>query len=288
MATSQTIARLEVIPLSPVMGAEVRGVDLAAGVDDNTFELIREAFHRYLLVRFPGQQLSEAQQVAFSRRFGDLQVHVLDQFRHPEHSEIYVLSNVDRRTGRTTGHHPDKGTLVWHSDLSFQRRPALATLLYGIEVPGTGGDTLYADMYAAYDALPKATKRRIAGLRAVHDLDYSRTRAGETPMTEAQRREAPPVDHPLVRTHPQTGRKSLYISHHVSKIVGLPDNEGRTLFDELMTHAISDRFVLRYRWRQGDMVIWDNRCTMHCATPYDAADERRVMHRTVVKGDIPI
>jgi taurine dioxygenase len=143
-------------------------------------------------------------------------------------------------------------------------------------------------MYAAYETLAEPMKRRIAGLRAVHDLDYSRTRAGEAPMTEAQRREAPPVDHPLVRTHPQTGRKSLYISHHVSRVEGLPEDEGRALFDELMAHAIEPRFVFPYRWRQGDVVIWDNRCTMHCATPYDATDERRVMHRTVVKGDVPV
>jgi taurine dioxygenase len=288
MTAMQTVSRVEINRLSPVMGAEVRGVDLAVPMDPATFDLILDAFHRHLLLRFPGQHVTEAQQVTFSRRFGDLQVHVLDQFRHSEHPEIYVLSNVDRRTGKTTGHHPDKGTLVWHSDLSFQQRPALATLLYGIEVPRTGGDTLYADMYAAYDALSDKMKRRIAPLRAVHDLDYSRTRAGEAPMTEAQRREAPPVDHPLVRTHPETGRKSLYISHHVSHIGRLPKDEGRTLFDELMAHAIDDRFMFPYRWRQGDVVIWDNRCTMHCATPYDAADERRVMHRTVVKGDAPV
>lgn len=278
----------DVNPISPVMGAEIRGVDLSRPLDEAVFGAIRAALHRYKLLRFPAQRLSEAQQVAFSRRFGELQVHVLDQFRHPDHPEIYVLSNVEKQSGRTTGRHPDRGTLVWHSDLSFQCRPALATILYGIDVPRRGGETLFADMVAAYDSLPEDLKQQVAGRRAVHDLDYSRRRAGEPPMTARQRAEAPPVDHPLVRTHPDTGRKVLYISHHVSRIDGLPDDEGRALLEALMTHATAERFVYRNTWKSGDVVMWDNRCTMHRATEYDAAAERRVIHRTVVKGDVPV
>jgi taurine dioxygenase len=276
-----------VAPISSVMGGEVRGIDLALPLTEGTFADIQAAFHRYKLLRFPAQRLSEAQQVAFSRSFGDLQIHVLDQFRHPQHPEIYVLSNVDK-TGQTTGRHPDRGTLVWHSDLSFQRHPALATILYGIDVPRRGGETLFADMVAAYEALPESKKRQIEGVRAIHDLDYSRTRAGEPPMTPAQRAEAPPVDHPLVRTHPDTGRKLLYISHHVSHMAGMPVDEGRALLEELMAHATQERFVYRNTWQSGDVVMWDNRCTMHRATEYDAAEERRIIHRTVVKGDIPV
>lgn len=279
---------LDLAPISPVMGAEVHGVDLARPLDDATFAAIRDAFGRHMLLRFPAQTLDEAALVAFSRRFGELQIHVLDEYRHPRFPEIYVLSNVDRATGRTTGRHPDLGTLVWHSDLSFQRRPALATILYGIEVPKTGGETLFADLCGAYDALSDAMKRRIEGLRAVHDLDYSRQRAGAPPMTATQRVEAPPVDHPLVRTHPETGRKGLYISHHISRIEGLPEAESRALLAELMAHATGNRFVYANRWQSGDVVMWDNRCTMHRATEYDAAEERRVIHRTVVKGDIPV
>ncbi len=282
------LTALDVRLLAPAMGAEVRGVDLGRPLDQTTFAAIEAAFLRHLLLCFPDQQLDEAEQIAFSRRFGDLQIHVLDQFRHPRHPEIYVLSNVDPATGRTTGRHPDKGTLVWHSDLSFQRRPALATILYAIEVPRRGGDTLFADMYAAYDVLPANVQRRIAGLRGVHDLDYSRQRAGEAPMTEAQRAAAPPVDHPLVRTHPATRRKCLYVSHHASHIAGLPPDESRALLELLMRHATDERFMFRYRWRPRDVVMWDNRCTLHCATPYDAADERRVIHRTVVRGDEPV
>lgn len=279
---------LDLSPISPVMGAEVHGIDLAAPISADTFAAIRAAFNRHMLLRFPAQKLEEAALVSFSRRFGELQIHVLDEYRHPRFAEIYVLSNVDRATGRTTGRHPDLGTLVWHSDLSFQRRPALATILYGIEVPKSGGETLFADLCAAYDALDDATKRRIAGLRAIHDLDYSRQRAGAPPMTAAQRAEAPPVDHPLVRTHPETGRKGLYISHHISRIEGLVEAESRALLADLMAHATSDRFVYANRWQSGDVVMWDNRATMHRATEYDTAGERRVIHRTVVKGDVPV
>ena len=270
-------------PLSQVMGAEVRGVDLSRSSGNPE---VREAFHRHLLLVFPDQHIDETQLIAFSRQFGELQVHVLDQYRHPRHPEIYVLSNVGK-DGKTTGSHPDKGTLVWHSDLSFQKRPALATILYGIEVPRHGGDTLYADMYAAHDALDTAMKERLKNLVAVHDLDASRRRAGEPPMTAKQRAEAPPVEHPVVRTHPDTGRKLLYISRHVSHFKDLPREESDELLERLMTHATQERFVFRHKWGQRDVVMWDNRCTMHCATPYDAGAERRVLHRTVVKGDVP-
>jgi taurine dioxygenase len=270
------------------MGAEVRGIDLAEPLDDETFGAILTVFHRYLVLRFPRQHLTEIQQITFSRRFGEPQVHVLDQYRHPQHPEIYVASNVDRASGETTGQLPDKGALAWHSDLSFQRRPALATILYGIETPPVGGDTQFADMYAAYDALDDAMKRRIHGLRAIHDLNVSRQRMGDAPMTEAQRREAPPVDHPLVRTHPDTSRKLLYMSGHIVSIAGLPHAESTVLFETLLAHATEQRFVFTYRWQQGDVVMWDNRCTMHRATPYDASAERRVIHRTVLKGDVPL
>jgi taurine dioxygenase len=285
MAT-QLKPSLTMRPLSPVMGVEISGIDVSQPIDAATFAAIHDAFLRHLLVCFPGQKLDQTQHVAFSRRFGDLQVHVLDQYRSPTHPEIYVLSNV-KKTGETTGEHPDKGTLVWHSDLSFQSRPALATMLYGIEVPKVGGDTLYANTYAAYDALPESMRKRIAGLRAIHDLDASRQRAGAPPMTEKQRQEAPPVEHPLVRTHPESGRKCLYISHHAMRIANMPEAEGVALLEELMAHATQPQFVYAHRWKQGELVMWDNRCTMHKATGYDAKGERRVMNRTVVKGDLP-
>lgn len=287
VALRPTPAAINAKPLSDVLGAEIGGLDLSAPLSDALFAALQDAFHRHKLLRFPGQRLNEAQQVAFSRRFGELQVHVLEQFRHPQQPEIYVLSNVDK-SGKTTGRHPDRGTLVWHSDLSFQRRPALATILYGIAVPRQGGETLFADMDAAYVALPPAMKQRLAGLRAIHDLDFSRTRAGEPPMTAKQRAEAPPVDHPLVRMHPDTRRPVLYISNHVSHIDGMSFEDGRALLKELMEHATQPQFVYANRWATGDVIMWDNRGTMHRATEYDAAEERRVIHRTVVLGDVPV
>jgi taurine dioxygenase len=278
---------IQVRPCSPVMGAQVGGVDLSLPLNQESFGEILDAFHRHMLLVFPDQHIDEAQQVAFSRRFGELQIHVLDQYRHPRHPEIFVQSNVDRRTGNTTGTHPDKGSLVWHSDLSFLPRPALATALYGIEVPDEGGDTLFADMCAAYDALDRDTKARLETLKAVHDISVQRARAGEEPMTERQRAAAPPVEHPAVRTHPATGRKALYLSRHASHIVGLPKAESDALLERLQAHATSERFVYRHRWRVRDVVIWDNRCTIHSATPYDASAKRRVLHRTVMKGDAP-
>jgi len=198
--------------LGPVMAAEVAGVDLSRPLDEDLFGKIREAFHRHLLLVFPKQHIDGAQQIAFSRRFGELQVHVLDQYRHPRYPEIYVLSNVDK-SGKTTGTHPDKGTLVWHSDLSFQRRPALATIL--------------------------------SRLKAIHDLDASRQRAGEPPMTAKQRAEAPPVEHPVVRTHPETGRKLLYISRHVSHFAGMPQAQSDSLLETLLEHCTKPQFVPR-------------------------------------------
>src|SRR5256885_13545498 len=192
------------------MGAEVHGVDLPQPLDEASFGGIRAAFHRHLLLVFPEQRIDEAQQVAFSRRFGELQIHVLDQYRHPRFPEIYVLSNVDR-SGTTTGEHPDKGTLVWHSDLSFQRRPALATILYGLEVPRAGGDTLYADLCAAYAALDEGMKDRLPGITAVHDPATPPPRPGRPPRSPQARPPAAPPAQPAGRPPPATGGKKPHI-----------------------------------------------------------------------------
>ncbi len=282
-----TATTIEIEPLSAALGARMHGVDLARPLDGAAERAIRAALDRHLLVCFPDQRIDETGQIEFSRRFGELQVHVLDQYRHPQHPEIYVLSNVDPVTDRPTGTHPDRGTLVWHSDLSFQARPAFLTILYGREVPRGGHATLYADMRAAYDALEPPLQARLAGLRAIHDLDQSRRRAGEPPMSEAQRSAAPPLEHPVVRRDPSTGRKSLYVSYHVGGFAGLPEAEGRALLESLIAHATSARFTLAFRWQPRDVVMWDNRWTMHCATGYDTGAERRVIHRTVVLGEAP-
>ena len=275
---------LTIDPCSPVMGAEIKSIDLVQPVDSDSLASIRGALEEYLLVVLPEQELDARSLLTFARSFGELEVHVLSEYHMDGHPEIYLLSNVDAN-GETTGEHPDPGTLVWHSDLSFKEVPASFTMLYGKQVPRVGGDTLYANMYTAYEDLEETLKARIDGCSAIHDLDYSRRRAGAYGMSEKQRTEAPPVTHPLVRRHPGTGRSSLYVGHHCSKIKGCSESEGRQLLEILMDHATTDRYVYRHQWTAGDLVVWDNRCTLHCATSFDATTERRVMYRAVVKGE---
>jgi taurine dioxygenase len=279
---------ITVTPRSEVMGATIGEVNLSQPVAESDLRDIRAAMLEHLLVVFPDQELDADSLLAFSRRLGALEVHVLSEFHLGGHPEVYLLSNVGP-DGKTTGSHPDLGTLVWHSDLSFKAVPAAFTLLYGREVPSQGADTLYANMYRAWETLPDNLKARIAGLEAEHDLDFSRRRAGvDKPMSEEQRAAAPPVTHPLVRVHPETGRPSLYVGHHCSRIVGIPEDESNALLGELMAHAAQEGNVHAHRWRQRDLVVWDNRCTLHRATGFDTAAERRVMYRTVVTGERPI
>ena len=196
----------EVRPLTPILGAEIIGVDLARGVDDKLFAAVYEAFLRYQVLLFGTQELPPGRQVEFARRFGQVQVHVMNQYHADGYPELYRLSNLDEN-GNPNGRHPDKGTLAWHTDGSWQRVTGQATIIYAEVVAGEGGETHFCDMYGAYERLGQEWKNRIANLRAVHNLDFSRTRRhGEDPMTEAQRNAVPPVDHPIVRTHPETGR----------------------------------------------------------------------------------
>ena len=196
-------------PLTPALGAKVLGADLTGELSDGDFAAIYQAFLRHQVLLFPPQALSPQSQVAFGRQFGELQVHVMAQYHADGHPELYRLSNLDEQ-GQPNARHPDKGTLAWHTDGSWSRVTGQATIIYGEVVPPVGGVTHFCDMYGAYERLSNARKQRIAGLRAVHNLDFSRTRRhGEDLMTEAQRRERPPVDQPVVRTHPETGRKCL-------------------------------------------------------------------------------
>lgn len=280
----QEQSQIDVEPLSAVMAAAVPGLDLRQAPDEGTVTALRAALIEHLVLVIPGQRLEPASLVAFAGRLGELEIHVLDQYRLAGYPEIYHLSNI-AADGGIVDEHPDKGTLIWHSDLSFKARPASFTVLYGREVPRSGADTLYVNLYAAYDSLPDTMKQRIAGMRAVHDLDFSRRRSAGYAMSEAQRREAPPVSHPLVRRHPESGRDLLYVGSHCSHIEGLPAQEGEALLQALIAHATEERFLYRHRWFPGDVVIWDNRCTLHKATPYDTAHERRDLYRCVVGGE---
>ena len=277
----------EIRPLTSSLGAEIIGVDLAGGVGDDTFDAIYEAFLRHQVLLFGPSELPPAQQVAFARRFGEVQVHVMSLYHADGFPELYRLSNLDAN-GRPNGKHPDKGTLAWHTDGSWSRITGQATLIYGEVVAGNGGETHFCDMYGAYERLSPAWKTRIADLRAVHNLDFSRTRRhGVDLMTDAQRRDAPPVEHPVVRTHPETGRDCLYLGDHAESIVGMPYDEGRSLIEELNALAIHPDLTYEHRWTPKELIVWDNRCLLHRATTYDPLTDGRVIRRCTVLGEEP-
>ncbi|MEZ5667172.1 MAG: TauD/TfdA family dioxygenase [Alphaproteobacteria bacterium] len=277
---------LDTRPLGP-FGVEIRGVDLGGGIDDGLGDAIGRAFLDHQLLLFRDQALNPAAQVAFARRFGEVQVHVMNQYHDGGLPELYVLSNRGP-DGRPNGRHPDKGTLYWHTDNSWSRVTGHATFLYVEAAPAEGGGTEWADMYAAYDRLDPAERDRLSGLRAVHNLDFSRTRRhGHDPMTDEQRRQKPPVDHPIVRTHPETGRKCLYLGDHAETIQGMDYAEGRALVQAINDRIVTPDIVTGHRWRAGDFVVWDNRCLLHRAQPYDPAKDIRVIRRCTTLGEVP-
>lgn len=284
-----TPQKLEIRPLHDALGAEVLGLDLAQPLDDAGFERIQQAhLHHHVLV-FRDQRITPAQQVAFSRRFGPLQVHVLRDFQLQGHPEVLVVSNI-RENGRPIGL-GDAG-VFWHSDLSYKERPSLGSLLHAQELPAEGGDTLFANQHAAWDALPQALKDVIAPLFAEHTYvaryEELRARSPWRPaLTKQQLEEVKPVVHPVVRTHPETGRKALFVSEHfTTRIVGLPEDESRAVLDELFAHSVRAEFVYRHAWQPHDMVFWDNRSVLHLAagTPDHL---RRKLYRTTIEGDRP-
>ena len=266
--------------LSPVIGAEVVGADLSQPLGDHDFAALRRAWldaNGVLVLR--DQHLSPDQHIAFSRRFGTLEKHVLAKYLLPGHPEIYRVSN-KVKDGEPEGR-SNAGT-YWHSDLSYMRPAAMVSLLYAIEIPPIGGDTMFASMTAAYDELSETMKHMIADLRAVHDFGFAaRSVFAAEHATPDQLEAAPRVEHPVVRTHPETGRKILFVNPgFTSHITGLAGDESRALLDFLFRHATRPEFVYRHRWAVRDLVMWDNRCTMHHAiNDYDGVGER-LMHRT--------
>ena len=271
-------------PLGPIMGAEVIGADVSQPASPSTFQRFQDALHEYKVLAFRDQQLSKDDLIAFSRQWGPLGEHIMPGATRAGVPEINVMSNADPE-GKPNGKHPDPSAKRWHTDRSYMPRPAMASLLYGLEVPSVGGDTLFANATLAYDNLPEDVKRRINTLNAIHSVEHSRRTGGVAPATEDEKKKAPPIRHPLARKHPATGHKAIYAGCHAWKVEGLPDSEGRELLDYLINHAVQNRFVYAHKWRKHDLVMWDNRCTFHAATDYDTARELRVMYRTVVEGD---
>jgi alpha-ketoglutarate-dependent 2,4-dichlorophenoxyacetate dioxygenase len=283
------------ILVTPVPGdfvARVTGLDLSSQLDEGDFGQVRAAFHRYAVVVFPEQALTDDEQIAFSERFGPLEVSLRkDRQRRIDNPRISDISNVDEKD-RVFDPDDERaiynaGNRLWHSDSSFKRVPAMASLLSGREVPPEGGETEYADLRGAWDALPADRRRGLPSLVAEHSFVYSRGLIGYDQFTDAERAAVPPVPQAVVRTHPATGRKSLYLGSHASHILGRPVDEGRALLRELLEFATQPQFVYRHVWRQHDMVMWDNRCVLHRGRPWDERRYRRVMHRTTVAGADP-
>lgn len=275
--------------LAAPFAAEVIGLDLSRPLDEAGFQRIHQAHLDHPVLVFRDQRITPAQHVAFSRRFGPLQTHVLAQFALPAHPEVLIVSNI-RHNGQPIGL-GDAGHF-WHSDISYVQRPSLGSLLHAQVLPGEGGDTLFADQHAAYEALPKDLREAIHGLQAEHHYlaKYEELRARNPwrpALTQAQIDQVKPVVHPVVRTHPETGRKALFVSEHfTTRLIGLPDAQGQALLQRLLDFTTRSEFVYRHRWQPHDLVFWDNRSVLHLAagTPDHLP---RKLYRTTIEGDVP-
>ena len=281
---------IEVVPVTSVFAAEIGGVDLAR-LTPQDVEAVKQAFWTYGVLVFPDQRLDAEQHLAFARHFGPhettIAVHRPDEDKALRvRKEFADVSNLDPK-GRiwkadSRVREFERANRLWHTDSSFKRLPALASFLYARSVPPVGGRTEFADLRAAYDALPEATQERLQGLVAEHCIAHSRARIGFSAFTEEERAAMPPVPQLLVRTLPQNGRKTLYLASHAGRIVGMPEGEGRALIDELLAHATQRQFVYSHRWRVHDLVMWDDRCTMHRAMGYDDLRWPRDVQRATV------
>ena len=278
------------------LGAEIV-FDLAQAIDDRTFAELERLFHDNIIVFFRDQRLTDEQHIDFSRRFGELEIHIVKKYLLPDHPEILLISNVRNEAGEHIGL-ADAG-FTWHTDTSYRKRPSRCSLLYAREVPYRDGeplgDTVFANTVAAYEALPEVMKRRLAGLKAIHRYAMRR-RVDNSPrpkLTAAQLAETPDIAHPIVRTHPHTGRKALYVT--AGECIGIvsgngevmPEAEALELIAELDAHCVRPEFCYRHRWQVGDLLMWDNASAMHLAVCDYALPERRLMHRTTVIGSEP-
>ncbi len=276
------------------LGAEIQGVDLSKDIDDATFRQILDLWHEHEVVFFRDQKLTPAQHVAFSRRFGELELHVRKDCCRPGYHELFVVSNIVE-DGKPIGSQ-DAG-LFWHSDLCYLKIPSRGSLFYALEVPHDDsgkplGDTLFASATAAYDALPAATRQTIAGLKAVQSYKkgYYRDRNGgrRKPLTPEQEAKTPDVEHPIARTHPVTGKKCLFVNEgYTARIAGMPGPDGDALLNDLITHSTKPEFVYRHSWRAGDFLLWDNCLVQHLAIHDYKLPLRRHMERTTLTGTAP-
>ncbi len=280
---------ITVCPVTPSFAAEVGDVDLSAPLTPSDLADVKDAFATYAVLIFPDQHLSQDQHLDFARHFGPLEttiaLHRKDaQLRvRKEFADVSNLGPDNEVWGKESRQRMFQlGNRLWHTDSSFKRLPALASLLYARSIPPIGGHTEFADERAAYDALSDAMKRRLDTLVAEHSIFNSRAKLGFTNFSDEERQGLPPVPQVLVRTLPGSGRKSLYLASHAGRIFGMSEPEGRALLEELVAHATQRRFIYTHRWRVHDLVIWDNRCTMHRGTDFDDLRWKRDMQRATV------
>ena len=280
-------ADVSAVAMTPNLGAEVRGVDLSSPLSDACCARIMEIFHRYCVIFFRKQQIESQHLLRFASRFGELDIEPAAERQLPGLPQIGVLSNTGAN-GRMVG--IVREGMHWHTDRSHAPAPAQATVAYGVKCPREGADTEFVNMYAVLEALPAEKRLHLEKLRAVHDrtFRYAELYPNRPPLTAEQIAKEPMSEHPLVRMHPVTGRKALFLAKDtVSHIVGMQGPASRKLIDELESFAVQPRFCYSHRWKEGDVLVWDNRCTLHRATPYDNRFDR-ILHRVQVKGEAPI
>lgn len=280
---------ISIWPVTETFAAEIGDIDLSGPLDDETVAAVKEAFWKYAVLIFPGQELTQDQHIAFARHIGPLETSIA-QYRKDTKMRLRVdladVSNLNDQNAILEESNRLRlfqlGNRLWHTDSSFKYLPAKASLLYARSIPPWGGHTEFADERAAWEALPAATQAKLDGLIAEHSIMNSRARMGYTNFTAEERAKMPPVPQVMVRTIPETGRRNLYVASHAGRIVGMDDTAGRALVDEMIQHATQRQFVYTHRWRVGDLVMWDNRCTMHRGTPFaDLRFPRDVQRATV-------
>jgi len=274
-------------PLKGTFGAEVVGIDPTLAVDEPTFRAVEDAWTRHSILLFRGLTMSPEQHIAFTRRLGPLHIMGPPQYNLPDHPEVFVVANAERE-GKPFGMR--RVGLGFHTDGEDKVRPNAGSFLHAHKVPPEGGDTMWADMYAAWNTLPDGIKRTVMGKRArfsrvdMHHIHYPL----EPAYTEEQIRDRPDVWHPIARRHPKSGRTALYMGRWAVDIEGMPKDEGRALIQELQAHSQKPVFIYRHSWRVGDAMLWDNRCTQHCATEFDDQRYVRMMYRTTLDGEVPL
>lgn len=282
---------IEVIapPSEVPLGAQVRGIDLRRPLTSAEVEQLEAAVNRHSVLVFPGQFITDEEQIAFSRVFGTLEKrtsYARDKERVPQ-EEINDISNIDAENRLLAATDRQRamndGNLLWHADGTFKHVPSMLSLLHAREVPPEGGETEFADMRAAWDSLPPQRQAELEDLIVEHSIYRSRSQVGFADFNDEVFQRMPPVRQVMIRVHPGSGRKSLCLASHADHVIGWPVEKGRKLIEDLIVYATQPQFVYRHRWSVGDLVLWDNRCTMHRGRPYDDLKHRRVLHRTTVQ-----